>query len=123
MDSHAPEPAPSADVADSEDSPLRTLGWVAVGAAAVALGATAYFIVKQRQAAADYKNADLADDQIDYEAEAKDAAQSALALGITTGVLAAGGVTLLIIAPSAPTQSGAVPATDLGFGLQFTGSF
>jgi hypothetical protein len=119
----APEPVTAPDAADSETSPLQTIGWVALGAAAVALGATVYYVVKQRQAVSDIEKTSLADDQVALESDAEQAAKLATAMGITSGVLAAGGVTLLVVAPSTPAQGAAPPLTELGLGLQFTGSF
>lgn len=119
-----PAPAPvAADSGDSEPFPLKTLGWVAVGAAAVALGFAVYFEAERRQYRSDYDSAITGDEQDAIEPEYYRAQKRAVTMGVVSGVFAAGGVTLLVLAPSSPAPSEPEPGQKLGLGLRWSGSF
>lgn len=129
-----PAPAVAADAGDSAPFPFRTVGWVAVGAAAVSLGATVYFAAEARQSRSDYEDehahrndpdlpADYGDQLADIEDDMNRAQKLALAMGVASGVLAAGGVTLLVLAPSSAAATEPGPAPKLGLGLRWSGSF
>lgn len=124
----------AADAAGEEPFPFRTVGWVAAGAAAVALGATVYFAADARQHQSDYKDKyahrhdpNLPDNYSDQLAELEDdmkrAQKLALLTGVVSGVLAAGGVTLLVVAPSSSATTESDRARQLGLGLRWSGSF
>lgn len=134
----APPPAPPAtptDTAQSTAFPFKTVGWVAVGAAAIAAGAAVYFAVEGEQAQSDYE--DLNDeirhdptppqtsgDQLaSHEDDMNRARDVAVTLGVVSGVLAVGGVTLLVLAPPESAHSEAEPVRDLGLGLRWSGRF
>lgn len=122
------------DTATPEPFPLRTVGWVAIGASAVALGAAVYFESERRQYRSDFE--DLADDPSDpsqpgnagdqleeLEADHDRARTLAVTMSVVSGVLAVGGVTLLVVAPNTPAHAAAEPGRGLGLGLRWAGSF
>ena len=126
----APPPAhpPVPDAGTQKPFPYKTVGWVAVGAAAVAAGVAVYFEAVRREKHAKFvdKSADpdaTGDELDDIEGEFYRARNTAVAMTVVSGVLAAGGVTLLVIAPSAPAQAEAEPLRELGLGLRWSGSF
>lgn len=127
----APPPATPTDTAEPAAFPFRTLGWVAVGVAAIAAGTAVYFAVESEQAQSDYRDLsddptpppDAGDDMDDLEDDFHSARKAAVTLGAVSGVLAAGGVTLLVLAPPTPAHSEAEPRRDLGLGLRWSGRF
>jgi len=127
----AAPPATPTDAGKPETFPFQTVGWVAVGAAAVALGTAVYFAVEAEQAQSDYENlrkdptppTNAGDDLADLEDDVHRARKVAVTLGAVSGVLAVGGVTLLVLAPPASAHSEAEPVRELGLGLRWSGSF
>lgn len=128
-----PPPRPAApitaDARRSEPLPLKTMGWVAVGAAAVALGFAAYFETERRQYRSDYEAALDSDDENagDVAADLADDYDRARALAVTTGVVsgvfAVTGVTLLVLAPSSPDAAGPDAGPRVGLGLRWASAF
>ena len=134
----APPPAPPAtptDTAQSQAFPFKTVGWVAVGVAAIAAGTAVYYAVEAQQAQSDYEdlNGEIRNDptpppnsgdQLNtLEDDMNRARKVAVTLGVVSGVLAVGGVTLLVLAPPASAHSEAEPVRDLGLGLRWSGRF
>jgi len=130
----SPRPAPPAtptDTAQPEAFPFQTLGWVAVGVAAIAAGTAVYFAVEGEQAQSDYEDLrgdptppdNAGDDMAVLWDDFHSARKVAVTLGAVSGVLAVGGVTLLVLAPPPPTHSEAEPVHDLGLGLRWSGRF
>ncbi len=123
-----PPPPLAADRGGSEPLPLKTLGWVAVGAAAVALGFTVYFETERRRYKSEYYEKydgakPLGDELAKLEDDMLRARNLAVATGVVSGVFAAGGVTLLVLAPDSPAPSEPDPGQKLGLGLRWAGTF
>src|SRR5688572_10366032 len=102
-----PPPPPAADAGHSAPFPLETLGWVAVGVSAVALGFAVYFEAERRRYKSDYYDEyddpdSTGDDLAEFEDDMVRSRNLAVTMGAVSGVFAAGGVTLLVLAPDSP---------------------
>lgn len=116
-------PKPTAEAARTKPNPLRTVGWIATGVGAATLGTSLVFgfIAKGKNDDANNGHCTTVDcDQrgVDLTRDAKDAATISTVLAIAGGVVAVGGITLVLTTPST-TKVASAPQTKLAIHPSF----